>query len=117
MLGTLPLHTGMMDYGRSLFIYAMLGRDRCGHIPRVCACVSVCVCMYVCPANTISSKIRLHIMNEQCIHTLATQKKAINLCPHTHKRTGTRTHTEGLVLINLAGGTRHVFPFTSWSVP
>lgn len=40
---------------------------------------------------------------------------------YTHKDCN-QTHTvvflQGkLVLINLAGGTRHVFPFTSWSVP
>ncbi len=37
---------------------------------------------------------------------------------HTHAYTCTRLFCRGkLVLINLAGGTRHVFPPTSWPVP
>lgn len=47
-----------------------------------------------------------------------THKKALG-CNQTH--TYTHTHTSfckgKLVLINLAGGARHVFPFTSWPVP
>lgn len=58
-------------------------------------------------------------MNEKWVHT----------CIHTkstgpQSNTHARTHTcilvflqRKLVLINLAGGTRHVFPFTSWPVP
>ena len=61
---------------------------------------TACVCM----ANTISRKIRLHIMNEKWVQTLT--------CIHTY------TVLQGkLVLINLAGGTRHVFPVASWPVP
>lgn len=58
---------------------------------------TACVCM----ANTISRKMRLHIMNEKWVQT--------HTCIHTY------TVLQGkLVLINLAGGTRHVFPDTSW---
>lgn len=78
-----------MDYVVLLFIYAMLeyGQGPHAYTP--------------CMANTISREIRLHIMNEQWVHT------------YTH----TGVLQGKLVLINLARGTRHVFPFTSWHVP
>lgn len=67
-------------------------------------------------ANTISRKIRLHIMNEQWVHTYICTRLQSNTLAYTH--TYTHIFVQGkLVLINLAGRTWHVFPFTSWPVP
>lgn len=64
------------------------------------------------------NKIRSCITNKTLLHTYVHE--------HTH-RDVTHTHARTLafffflqaklVLINLAWGTRHVFPFTSWPVP
>lgn len=61
--------------------------------------------------RTITRKIRLHIMNKEWALT------------HTHEmQSNTHIHIFfplqiRLVLINLAGGTQHVFPFTSCPAP
>lgn len=109
VLGTLPQHAGWWIIECSC-LFMLRWVEEYGQRPHAYS---------LCMANTISRKIRLHIMNEKWVHT----------CIHTkstgpQSNTHARTHTcilvflqRKLVLINLAGGTRHVFPFTSWPVP
>lgn len=107
VLGTLPQRTGWWIIECSC-LFMLCWVEEYGQRPHAYS---------LCMANTISRKIRLHIMNEQWVHTyIHTHKDSTGLQSNTH--THTLVFLQGkLVLINLARGTRHVFPFTSWPVP
>lgn len=69
--------------------------------------------MHTTHVRTITRKIRLHIMNKEWVLTYIICR---GLQSNTHIYTHISLQTK-LVLINLARGTQHVFPFTSCPDP
>lgn len=76
-------------------------------------------------ANAVAKKTRNKTTAiRNCITCICAPRRQRDVIKRTHRNTHINAHAglfffsqTKLVLINLAGGTRHVFPFTSWPVP
>lgn len=104
VLGTLPQHTGWWIIECScLFLLHCFMRNM-GNLA-----------MPPMRGEYSHNKIRLCITNKTLLHTYVHKHMQRDIT-HTHTHWPFFSQTK-LVLINLAGGTRHVFPFTSWPAP